>query len=513
MTRRWFFSFVRQGVSAGISANVSVTPHVVFSRRVGGGARPNEVASGPAMRLTSADDVATIAAGLVWREEPPPGTPAAAENVLASVEFSHADLPWLLSTRSVRPPNGADEQPLPWLVLLVVSAAEAAPPRDADPAPILTVPVSALPPLDESWAWAHVEARLPDSADLAGRRPTRSPRAARTRSGAVVARLLSPRKLTPDTEWIAAVVPVPSAGAWPAPAAGANAIELRVFHWWRFRTGASGSFEDLARRLKKADAHDLGLGARSVDVSAPFPGDARPAEVTASVDLDGALRAPGPAPVERWTDPDAQAAFRARMTALLNAPAKLRRTPAEDEPLDGGAVDRDEVAVGPPLYGSHHTGEQTVSRWRQRVAHDPQSGREPPGSGIPRHALRAARAGVPHGSRLGAGRRDPGGEPCPRGGGTRGRRVAGRPEQARSAAVCRRSRHHDGADGCAPHDAGGLHEHRRGRAPARRPRRPYTVGGHRDLQGAGRHDDDRVLAPHPQRGSTRAARPSGSRTA
>ncbi len=59
-------------------------------------------------------------------------------------------------------------------------------------------------------------------------------------------------------------------------------------------------------------------------------------------------------------DPDAQAAFRARMTALLNAPAKLRGTPAEDEPLDGGAVDRDEVAVGPPLYGSHHTGEQTV---------------------------------------------------------------------------------------------------------------------------------------------------------
>ena len=364
MTRRWFFSFVRQGVAAGISANASVKPEVKFARHVGGAARPNEVASGPAMRLTSADDVDTIAAGLVWREEPPPGTPAAAENVMASVEFAHADLPWLLSTRSIRPPNGADEQPLPWLVLLVVSATEAGPPRDADPAPILTVPLSALPPLDESWAWAHVEARLPDTSDLAAATAAVAG-SARTRSGTVVARLLSPRKLTPDTEWIAAVVPVPSSGAWPAPAAGTNAIEVRVFHWWRFRTGQSGSFEDLARRLKKADGHDLGLGARSVDVSTPFPGDVRSLEMAASVDLDGALRAPGPSRPETWTDADAQAAFRERMTTLLNAPAALRETPADDEPVDGGVdggpLDRDELAVGPPLYGSHHTGEQTIA--------------------------------------------------------------------------------------------------------------------------------------------------------
>ena len=358
MSRRWFFSYLRQGVAAGISASATVTPEVRFTRQAGGDARP-EVAAGPAMRLTSADDVATIAAALVWREEPPAGTPAAAENVLASVEFSHADLPWLLSTRSVRPPNGADEQPLPWLVLLVVSASEAAPPRDADPTPILTVPASALPPLEESWAWAHVEARLPDTADLAGARAAVAG-AARTQSGTVVARLLSPRKLTPDTDWIAAVVPVPSSGAWPSPAAGANAIELRVFHWWRFRTGGSGSFEDLARRLKKADAHAIGLGSRTIDVSAPFPGDARPAGMTVSVQLDGALRAPGAARPEAWTDPDAQASFRERLTALLNAPAMRRATPQGDKPVDG-VVDRDVIAVGPPIYGSHHAGEQTIT--------------------------------------------------------------------------------------------------------------------------------------------------------
>lgn len=88
--------------------------------------------------------------------------------------------------------------------------------------------------------------------------------------------------------------------------------------------------------------------------------DARP-----SVGVDGALRAPGPPAVETWTDPAAQAAFRRRLAVLLNAPAIRRETlapePPDAEPGEEGPIDRDELAVGPPLYGSHHTGEQTVA--------------------------------------------------------------------------------------------------------------------------------------------------------
>ena len=63
---------------------------------------------------------------MVLREEPRPGSAPAAPNVLASVEFAHADLPWLLSPGQVN--TGAGPTPLPWIVLVVLDEEEAAPP-------------------------------------------------------------------------------------------------------------------------------------------------------------------------------------------------------------------------------------------------------------------------------------------------------------------------------------------------------------------------------------------------
>ena len=54
----------------------------------------------------------------------------------------------------------------------------------------------------------------------------------------------------------------------------------------------------------------------------------------------------------RWSDRTAQDAFRAKLVTVLNAPASRRDSTA--------GIDRDTLAVGPPLYGSHHSGEQTV---------------------------------------------------------------------------------------------------------------------------------------------------------
>lgn len=64
---------------------------------------------------------------------------------------------------------------------------------------------------------------------------------------------------------------------------------------------------------------------------------------------------------ETWTDPAAQERYRNLLAQRLNAPAGLREPAPEPagEP-DGAAEDRRAAAVGPPLYGSHHTGEQTV---------------------------------------------------------------------------------------------------------------------------------------------------------
>lgn len=352
MSTRWFFSHARQGVAAGRPAAETIQPQVVFKRSI---ATDPITVAGPQLRLAGPGDVAGIDRSLIIREEPPAGTPAAAENIMAAVEFSYADLPWLLSTKEEPVPGNAERRVYPWLVLVALSEDEAAPPRDQSPAPILTAPVAALPPLNERWAWAHVEARLDDNVADPATAKERVRDGVRRRSAAVVARLLCPRKLEPNTSYIAAVVPAPASGAWAA--AGATTVDLTVFHWWTFHTGPSGAFEDLARRLRKAKATDVGVGARTIDVSAPWPPefapDAEEPTTRATMAMDGALRAPGEPDAETWSDRAAQDRFRAKIVRILNAPAARRERPAD--------FDRDAVAVGPPLYGRHHSGEQTVT--------------------------------------------------------------------------------------------------------------------------------------------------------
>ncbi|ALC19716.1 hypothetical protein ACH46N_01710 [Streptomyces pristinaespiralis] len=362
MSTRWFFSCAQVGAAAAASGQALQTS-VLFAREIGGEDK-RETAAGPTLSLVGPGDVLGFDRAVVLREEPRPGSAPAAENVLAGVELAHADLPWLLSPGQATTPSGPT--PLPWISLIVLAEDEAAPPRAAGPLPVLTAPVAALPPPAERWAWAHVEARLPDSVtDLAAAQQL-AMQGVRNHSADVVARLLCPRKLEPDRGWIAAVVPATAAGraaglntplvgpgtadAWPA-GDGAT-VDLPVYHWWTFRTAAAGTFEELARRLRFRPAAEAGLGTRTIDVGRPWPAEQETGP--ASVALDGALRVPGTAAPEVWSDTAAQDRFRALARMRLDAPA-LRRTET-GSPVE----DRDTAAVAPPLYGSHHTGQQTV---------------------------------------------------------------------------------------------------------------------------------------------------------
>lgn len=366
MSSRWFFSSARVGAMAAATGGPALPTSVRFTREVNGGKEQVD-APGPGLALIGAGDVTGFDRAMVRREEPPPGTPDAAENVMACVEFAHADLPWLLSPGQVTVDGHA--VPQPWLVLVVLEATEAAQPRDADPLPLLTAPLAALPPLAESWAWAHVEARLDDG--VTDRNVARQAAAAgvRAQSASVIGRLLCPRRLLADRTWIAAVVPATLAGvqagrglavtAQPGEPAwrpgGTDPVVLPVYHWWSFRTGQAGTFEELARKLDFTKAADAGLGTRTVDVGHPWPADdtAENPAGPVTVALDGALRVPRSAGPEVWSDTARQQQFRDLLRQRLDEPAQ-RREPAEEE------TDRDVLAVGPPLYGSHHTGEQTV---------------------------------------------------------------------------------------------------------------------------------------------------------
>ncbi|MEV0174615.1 hypothetical protein AB0I00_26290 [Streptomyces sp. NPDC050803] len=365
MSTRWFFSSARIGAAAAADGQ-TLSTKVRFSRDIEGRREEPEV-TGPNLSLVGPGDVLGFDRSMVLRQEPPPGTPDAAENVMAGVELAHADLPWLLSPGMVATPGGPTPQP--WIVLVVLAEDEAAPPRPGHPLPVLTAPVAALPPLAERWAWAHVEARLPDTVtDLGGAQPLVE-QGVRNHSADVVGRLLCPRRLAPDRGWIAAVVPATAAGrdaglnvspgaaatadAWPVP--GRDTVDLPVYHWWTFRTGQAGTFEGLARRLRFRPA-EAGLGTRIIDVSRPWP--AEESAGPATVAMDGALRPPGTTTPEAWSDSAAQDRYRALIRERVDAPA-LRRNEivaAGDEPAEDGTV----VAVGPPLYGGHHTGEDTV---------------------------------------------------------------------------------------------------------------------------------------------------------
>jgi hypothetical protein len=373
MSTRWFFSWAQIGAAIVARTSSSLTTSVTFTRVVDG-TRSEVPASGPTLRLLGPGDVAGFDRSLITRCEPPPGATEVAENILAQVELAHADLPWLLAVGTA--PEG---NPQPWLALVVLAEDEAALPRQGSPLPVLTAPIAALPPLAERWAWAHVEGRLDDSVTDLATAKNQVGAAVRSRGAHVVARLLCPRRLAPNRGYLACLVPATAAGreaglppgrpnppgpdAWPV--GGAGTVELPVYHWWTFRTAEAGTFENLARRLRFRATAETELGSRVVDVSRPWPVERSPK--IATVALDGALRVPASvAPAEHWSDTGAQQDFVQQLTAELDAPARRREArptsaastgtaPTETEPTD-----RDVVAVAPPLYGSHHTGQQIV---------------------------------------------------------------------------------------------------------------------------------------------------------
>ena len=105
---------------------------------------------------------------------------------------------------------------------------------------------------------------------------------------------------------------------------GPAAVELPVYHQWRFRTGSVGDFESLARRCVRSP-RPHGLGCAAIDISHPGFALAGGFPAGATVDLEGALQADGRA--RRAAAPGPPASSRRSRRALapiVNAPG-LRR--------------------------------------------------------------------------------------------------------------------------------------------------------------------------------------------
>lgn len=352
-----FFPSVRQGYRPSRSYDGSGDPLTGRSRldvsltvegepADGGGWEEAENDPSVDLRMYGPGDVSGIDRQQVVRVEPEPNTSTFPPNYFPIVEFDRPDLPWLFSPERARTD---DWKVRPWMTLVVLERG-----RDditfesegTKPLPAVTVPTGELPPVQECWAWAHVQVVGELSPGELERVFTKS-------SLQAVSRLVCPRNLQENTPYTAAVVPTfePSVraglGKDPYDAGEGETPEIRVawersadesvtlpiYYQWSFTTGDKGDFESLARKLEptRMDRHDVGV--RELDLSEPGP-------KTLAVDdgitrtLGGALQSPG---LEPSAYPDGK---RGALRDLLNNPGEQPGVEESDVPV-----------VGPPIYG------------------------------------------------------------------------------------------------------------------------------------------------------------------
>ncbi len=300
-------------------------------------------------------DAVSIDPRQVIRTEPVDGRADFEPNYFAAVEFHRPDLPWLFT-----PLGGKDQlQIRPWICLVVVEAGGPATleKKSTDPLPILHLPDrTELPDLSESCFWAHaqVTAKSSDNGlDLLTSAPDQA-----------ISRLICPRRLKPDTSYLACVVPTFEAGrqsglgkqvtttdltpSWGA--ASAVPISLPVFHSWHFSTGSAGDFASLLQGIiaNSPPAVPAGFGMRDLSVTALGYGipDLGVVQLGTALTLVPAPAPPPPLPTT-FTDP-----FTAMLALTMN---------------NGVPV------VGPPVYGSWYTGRlpPTTAGWLRDLNLDP----------------------------------------------------------------------------------------------------------------------------------------------
>lgn len=359
-----FLPWVRQGVAAAIVAPDTLGPLQPAVASVATELRLND-APVPGIRvwLRGPADVVGFDPRQVIRTDPPPASTDFEPNCFASIELDRPDFPWMFT------PARADAQSRlrPWLCLVVVRRQEgvriSSPP--GMPLPVLQIddPLIAaqeLPNLQDAWAWAHAQVAADEDASGA------ISRALEGQPDRSLSRLVCPRLLSPQTDYLAVVVPTFELGrraglgtsvsqaeleapnalaaAWLSPPRADAALRLPVYYQWEFRTGQSDDFDTLARRLRPAAP--AGLGQRMIDISHP----GFDAHGAATVLMQGPLL-PIDAPLTQQSPAQTvPAAFKSELAGILNLP----ELPSSTEPAP-------DPVVAPPIYGQWHARRFTVS--------------------------------------------------------------------------------------------------------------------------------------------------------
>lgn len=380
-----FLPWVRQGVAAAITTPDTLSANQRGVIDLSAGLAVNTSAPvAVSVRLRGPADVVGIDANQIVRLDPRPGTSDFEPSYFPCVEFDRADFPWLFTPASA----DANSKLRPWLCLVVVrKQAGVTLGNSVDaPLPVLQIATPAkpsveLPDLKDCWAWVHAQAAGADSTDA-------NVRAALEGAPQLsLSRLLCPRVLTANTDYIACVVPTFELGrkaglglaikdtdlvaaaalapAWSMTPAPTQAV-LPVYYHWEFRTGIGGDFATLVSALRPHPAPSE-LGRRPIDISRPGFHTDKPIPTGTTLAIEGALRPVhllgSPDTMEPWAE-DIAALFQDALTGIVNAPGENAVMKPDADPL-----------LAPPLYGRWHALRAIVTKagkdWFDQLNLDP----------------------------------------------------------------------------------------------------------------------------------------------
>lgn len=372
-----FFPWVRRGLSAALPeaagplpvralarVKITITPEIVEEREI---------------RLLGPGDIVGIDPRLIVRTEPRAGIHDFEPNYMAAIEFDAPELPWLFTPAGA----GPDGRLQPWIVLIVLDREKVDPPRVTRnrPMPFIKVPGALpdteLPRLADSWAWAHAQRLV-----AAGDSGADSQEFLET-PDLNVSRLVCPRRLAPNRQWLACVVPTFDAGVatglgvpranpdsplQPAWSPGRSDLELPVYFHWEFETAEAGDFEFLARRLQfvRATANDISPEAQRrarVYLGA----------VDGKADTLALMPADSPASYARVDAPLEMIDRQHPNTSEASQPYAVAVARATAPAVEG----TDELL--PPIYGDRHARRFTVdpaqmgARWLDELNLDPRT--------------------------------------------------------------------------------------------------------------------------------------------
>lgn len=386
-----FLPWLRLGVANSISATdgdttVRLRPTIpvnllVTGKTVDGKAELTASISRD-VALYSAGDIRRIISNAIVKVDPRPGITNFEPNYMPYIEFYEEDFPWRYTPAA---PDLAKHRLRPWLSLIVMKKEEfkdsAVMSSEALPCvEILGNLDTIFPPADQLWAWAHVHVNR-DLIQQDGLFASTNMDATRSRFENLIrenpdlaySRLLSPRKLEPNVNYYAFLMPTFESGrlggldlhpdlgnaefyatlsAWAEYTNRPMPALYPYYHRWEFKTGTVGDFEYLVRLLKPRSP-DARLGRRDMDTQQPgsnIPGIAIP-ELKGVLRLEGALKVPAEAlndaqeaaalAYEQWDQPYPHA-FQDSLARFVNLTDDYARQ-GDPDPI-----------ISAPIYGRWH---------------------------------------------------------------------------------------------------------------------------------------------------------------